>query len=154
MGCNLICCQYLYVRNIKFNFDSNSATIELVEQPSNTAFNINYKIVIISLAIGFLNGFFGGGGGMLCVPFLKKFYKLEDKVAHATTMFIMLPLSLISSILYWNKMGGFNFKYLYIICGVVLGGVVGALLLKKLSNKALNIMFSIVIIIGGIRMIF
>ena len=142
------------MKNIKFNFDKNGTTIEVLGKVDSSEQKISYIIVIISVVIGFLNGFFGGGGGMLCVPFLKNFYNLEDKVAHATTLFIMLPLSIISSMLYWNKIGGLNFKYLYTIGGVVIGGIVGALLLKKLSNKALNIVFSIVIIFGGIRMLF
>jgi uncharacterized membrane protein YfcA len=38
--------------------------------------------------------------------------------------------------------------------GFVLGGVIGALLLKKINNIILRIVFNIVIIAGGIRLLF
>ena len=31
--------------------------------------------VIIGIVVGTLNGFFGGGGGMFCVPMLENFLK-------------------------------------------------------------------------------
>ena len=142
------------MRNIKIGIDKSGASIELLSKSSSCDSNLSFKIIAISVTIGFLNGFFGGGGGMICVPLLKHFYKLEDKVAHATTLFVMLPLSIISAIVYWNKMGDFSFKYLYMISGVIVGGVIGAMLLKKLSNKAINIIFGIIIVLGGIRMLF
>ena len=48
----------------------------------------------------------------------------------------------------------FKSEYLGIIIGVILGGIVGSLTLKKISNKAINIIFCIIIIYGGIRMLF
>ena len=41
---------------------------------------------------GFINGFFGGGGGMVCVPVLTGALKLSQKQAHATAIFFILPL--------------------------------------------------------------
>ena len=43
--------------------------------------------------------FFGGGGGMVCVPILQKVLFLESKQAHATAIAVIFPLSLIVSIL-------------------------------------------------------
>lgn len=123
-------------------------------------FNNNHKpshrpmilSVIIGLCVGVVNGFFGGGGGMICVPALSKIYGLEDKVAHATTLFVMLPLSIISAVIYVIKGNAFHSNMISIILGVIIGGILGSILLKKLSNKAINIIFSIIIIYGGIRM--
>ena len=37
--------------------------------------------VFLAALIGCVNGFFGGGGGMLCVPFLEKIVKLPTQKA-------------------------------------------------------------------------
>ena len=55
-------------------------------------------LIIIGLFIGFVNGFWGGGGGMICVPTLSMILGLEEKESHATTILIMLPLSIASLI--------------------------------------------------------
>ena len=52
------------------------------------------------LGIGLLGGFFGSGGGILAVALLQK-QGLESRRAHATSIAIILPLSLISLIVYW-----------------------------------------------------
>ena len=56
--------------------------------------------VILGLIIGFINGFFGGGGGMVVVPLLTKHYKLEQKEAQATAIAVMLPICIASAIIY------------------------------------------------------
>ena len=59
--------------------------------------------VLVGCFVGFINGFFGGGGGMIAVPTLAKFYDLEEKKAHATSIAVILPLSIASSIIYLFK---------------------------------------------------
>ncbi|MBE5738486.1 MAG: sulfite exporter TauE/SafE family protein [Clostridiales bacterium] len=103
--------------------------------------------------IGFINGFWGGGGGMVCVPLLTHVIMLPEKKAHATTLLIMLPLSIASLVVY---IYGGNMQWwnaLKIGLGFVVGGYVGALLLKKISNVWLCAIFSIVIIVGGLKLI-
>ena len=34
-----------------------------------------FKLILSGLTIGIVNGFFGGGGGMICVPLLEKILK-------------------------------------------------------------------------------
>ena len=43
-----------------------------------------FLIVIFGAVTGFINGFFGGGGGMIVVPVMTILLKIEQKVAHAT----------------------------------------------------------------------
>ena len=62
----------------------------------------NWLVIILSGAfIGFVNGFWGGGGGMICVPVLSNIFKLPEKKAHATAILVMLPLSLSSLVVYY-----------------------------------------------------
>ena len=114
------------------------------------------KVVAIfgGLIIGLINGFFGGGGGMLCVPLLKQGMKLEAKKAHATAILAILPISAVSLIIYMIgdhlllKEGSITAG------GVVAGGLFGALLLGKLPTKAVGIIFSMLMIAAGIKLLF
>ena len=42
-------------------------------------------ILLFGALIGLINGFFGGGGGMVVVPLLNKLFKMEQKKAQART---------------------------------------------------------------------
>lgn len=116
------------------------------------------KIIIIGLIsgifIGFINGFFGGGGGMLVVPILSFLFLLPEKEAHATAIFIILPLCVISSVIYIIQGSIDWLQLLYSSIGFIIGGVLGALLLKKMNNKVLKIIFSLVMIGAGIKLFF
>ena len=109
--------------------------------------------VIVGIIIGFANGFFGGGGGMLCVPLLIYILSLPDKKAHATALLIMLPISLVSIIVYCMNLS-IDFKITgLVMVGSIVGGVVGSLLLKKLSNVWIRAIFAFIMIFAGIKMI-
>ena len=110
-------------------------------------------MLLIGCFIGFINGFWGGGGGMVCVPTLTSLLGVADKKAHATTLLIMLPLSIASFIVYMLK-GNIEWATAGVVTGgFVLGGIAGALLLKKINNIVLRIVFSLVIIAGAIKML-
>ena len=109
--------------------------------------------LITGAIIGFVNGFWGGGGGMICVPLLQNVIKLPEKKAHATTLLIMLPLSIASLVVYLFSGNLPIVDALKIGVGFVVGGVGGANILKKISNKWLGYLFSIIIIIGGVKML-
>ena len=113
----------------------------------------NILLLIGGAAIGFLNGFFGGGGGMVAVPLFTSFIKLENKKAHATAIATILPLSIVSGIIYLTKGIEFTPVFLYVGAGVVAGGIIGALLLKKLSNKILPLIFYSLMVGAGVCMV-
>ena len=114
---------------------------------------IMFSLVIGGVA-GFLNGLFGGGGGMVVVPLLMWMLKFESKVAHATAILIILPLSITSG-LFYASFGNLDVSVLLPAgVGVIGGGVAGAFLLKKLSSKWVVVIFSIVMAIAGAKMLF
>ena len=101
---------------------------------------------------GIANGLFGSGGGMLSVPLLEN-TNLEAKKAHASSIAITLPLSVISTIIYSVK-GHINYPLaLKFIPLGLLGAIVGSWLLKRISNKLLKKIFGVILIISGIRML-
>ena len=111
-------------------------------------------VVFFGLLIGFVNGFLGGGGGMICVPILTFCLKLKDKVAHATAILIMLPISLASSLVYIFNSTFELVGTLLVTGGSVVGGVIGSLLLTKLSNRIIRAIFALIMVAAGIRMLF
>ncbi len=143
---------------MKFDIDNDNkgdgiiASMEVGDKPKPAKNNIFLKLIMGAI-IGSINGFWGGGGGMLCVPLLTQGIKLPEKKAHATTLLIMLPLSIASLVVYILK-GSMEFNNaMGIGIGFVFGGILGALILKKISNVWLNLIFGVIIIVGGVKLL-
>lgn len=114
----------------------------------------NCSVVVLSAFVGFVNGFFGGGGGMLLVPMLEKVLKVPVKKSHATAIAIILPVSVAGAITYLIS-GYFDLApFLGVSGGCVAGGVAGALLLKKLPSGAVGVAFSLIMIGVAVKLIF
>ena len=112
------------------------------------------KKYIPAVFVGFVNGFFGGGGGLICVPTLEKIYKVDTKTAHATTVAIMLPLSIASSIIYIISNAGINFAFAgAVTAGSIIGGLFGAFALKKCKGAFVRWLFIAILFVAGVRMI-
>lgn len=111
------------------------------------------NILIFGVLIGIINGFFGGGGGMVVVPLLNKMFGMEQKKAQATALFVILPISLVSTIVYMVK-NSINFMSGWpVILGIVGGGIVGAQLLNGFSNNKLKGVFILFMLLGGVVML-
>ena len=104
--------------------------------------------------IGFINGFFGGGGGMIAVPVLENFFGFDQKNSHATSIAVILPITIASAIIY--LVGGKIDWAILGVCtaGVCGGGLLGAMLLKKTQNKVVGYIFCLVMLVAGVRMLF
>ena len=116
----------------------------------------NVLLIVVGSVTGLINGFFGGGGGMLVVPMLALLLGLEQKKAHATAIAVIFPITLVSAGIYLFG-GSFNMPFysaLFTLIGVTLGGVVGALALKKISNTTLVKAFAVVMLVAGVKMLF
>ena len=109
--------------------------------------------IVGGLLVGLVNGFLGGGGGMIVVPILNFLIGLEDKKSHATAILVILPITISSVIVYFLNNEIDFIKCLYSGLGFIVGGILGALLLKKINNKVLRVLFSIIMIIAGIKML-
>lgn len=110
-------------------------------------------ILLFGALIGVINGFFGGGGGMVVVPLLTKMFKMEQKKAQATALFVILPISLVSTIVYMC-FHSVDFKTGWpVILGIVAGGVIGATMLNKLNNKVVKGIFIFFMLLGGVMML-
>ncbi len=114
----------------------------------------NILIAIASSFVGMINGLLGAGGGSLVVPLYESGMNLEAKKAHATAIATMLPICIVSGIIY--LVGG-KFDYVsgsVVTAGVILGGVLGSMLLKVVKNDLLSLVFYFLMIYAGIKMLF
>jgi len=116
-------------------------------------------ILSISSAVsGIMNGFIGTGGGIILYFTLKFLNRLENndidmKNIMAAIISVVIPMSLISSIIYMIK-GNVIYKELLLYTpAALIGGITGALLLDKLKFKIIKKLFAVMIIYSGIRMI-
>lgn len=123
---------------------------------SKQALSVKKKILMCfcSVFIGVVNGLFGAGGGMLAVPCLTYIGQLDEKSAHATAIAAILPLCLVSAIVYALKESCQNEVILPVVIGVTAGGIFGALLLKKLSSDVVSFVFYALMTFAGFKMIF
>ncbi len=110
------------------------------------------KLYMGAAAIGFVNGLFGAGGGMLAVPLLKK-SGMGERLAHRSSLLLILPLTVFSVFLYYldGKIALSN-AFDYLIPGAV-GALIGTFLIAKLPAKLLKGSFSLLLIYSGIRML-
>lgn len=142
------------MKNINFRINENCVFVETntFKKEKQSKFLLLW-LILSGLVIGWINGFWGGGGGMVCVPVLISILKLPEKSAHATALLIMLPLSICSFVVYLLKGSIDVMMAVQVGAGFVLGGATGAILLKNMSNVILRIVFAGVIIAGGLKLI-
>lgn len=115
------------------------------------AVNQRKQYIVAGALAGLVCGFFGAGGGIVLVPLLISWIKLEPKQAFATSVFIVFPMSLLSAALYLlqNRVDfGLALPYL---CGGFAGGIVCGRVYKKLPAPLLRRLFGALLVAGGVR---
>ena len=110
------------------------------------------KPIASGIAVGFVNGIFGAGGGMIAVPLLKK-NGLDQKSAHANAVAVILPITVISAAFYLAK-GYVSFadSISFVPSGLI-GAIIATFALQKFSNKLLQKTFAAFMIYAGIRLL-
>lgn len=111
------------------------------------------KLIAGGFLVGVINSLFGAGGGMIAVPLLTS-HGLSQKEAQATAVSVILPLTVITTIIYFIQ-GNLNISEAvpYILPGII-GAVIGSFVLKMLPDKVLKKIFALFMIWAGARMIF
>lgn len=100
---------------------------------------------------GFSNGFFGAGGGMVLVPLLLGWGRLEEKKAFATSVAVILPVCMVSCAVYWWKgLLDFGAALPFLISGAV-GGWLGSRWYGRVSGTLLRRAFAALTVYGGIK---
>lgn len=112
------------------------------------------KKMIIGLLAGIICGLFGTGGGLILVPAFIYILKIENKKARATSLCCMLTMVITSSIFYY-KSNYINWE-IGILCatGGIIGGYLGAKILKVVPDFVLKIISIIFFIYAFYSMTF
>ena len=109
------------------------------------------KCSLIGAAAGIVNGIFGAGGGMILVPLLSKWAGLDYKAALATSVAVILPVSISSALVYIFG-HGFDFtSALPYALGGLLGGFIGGRIFKNVPVKWMRRIFALFVIYGGVK---
>lgn len=108
---------------------------------------------LTGLIAGILNGLLGAGGGMVVVPSLSK-AGLDQQKAHATSICVILPICIVSGILYLSSNRVAISDAMPYLGWGVLGSIIGTIILQKIHPKLLKKLFAILMIWAAYRMVF
>ena len=112
-----------------------------------------WKCLLAGLAAGFVNGFFGAGGCMVLVPLLIWLVGLPDKLAFSSAISIILPLCVVSLVIYGrHDMLPLSDALPYLLGGAG-GGVLAGLWFQKVPAKWLHLALGALILLGGVRLL-
>ena len=109
-------------------------------------------IGLLAVLAGAVNGFLATGGGiilMLALSLVPTDSENALRDRFATVIAVILPLSLISALMYDDAID-LSAASPYILPGII-GGVVGALLLDRLSVNIVKRLFAVMVIWAGIN---
>ena len=112
-----------------------------------------WKCLLAGLAAGFVNGFFGAGGGMVLVPLLIWLVGLPDKLAFSSAISIILPLCVVSLVIYGRHDMLPLSDALPSLLGGAGGGVLAGLWFQKVPAKWLHLALGALILLGGVRLL-
>lgn len=111
------------------------------------------KLYLIGAAAGVLNGLLGAGGGLVVVPMLLAL-SINPQKAHATSIAIILPLSLFSIAI--SLISGAYVDWLMLLKLIpagLIGAAVGGMLLPKIKGIWLTKIFGAIMIYSGLRIL-
>lgn len=109
------------------------------------------RLLVTGALAGLANGFFGAGGGLFLVPLLSGWAGLEERRAFATSVAVILPLSVVSVIVYLQKGDIRVLENLPYLVGGAAGGVIAGKVFQKVEMVWLRRVFGVLILYGGIR---
>lgn len=111
------------------------------------------KWALTGVGAGTVCGFFGGGGGMLAVPFLQK-SGLSSRQVFATSLGVILPMTVVSLAVALFRDGlDWGVAWPYLLGGAV-GGLVGGRFLKSIPTLWLHRIFGVLLLWGGVKAVF
>lgn len=110
------------------------------------------SILLVGLGAGFLSGIFGVGGGILIVPGLVFFAKMDQRRAHGTSLAAVLPISIASLVTYWSHDHVDWHVAFWLAIGAVAGAILGTKLLKTARHDMLSYGFAVLLIVSAIRL--
>ena len=116
---------------------------------------VNIVYLIVGGITGIFGGVFGLGGGIIIIPVLVYFFKMNQHQAQGTTLAALVPpIGLLAAIKYYQA-GHVNVKIAALIAvGFFVGGYFGADIAQRISEPMLKRYFGIFLAAAGMYMYF
>jgi uncharacterized membrane protein YfcA len=114
---------------------------------------LSWRTWLAGVLTGIVNGMFGAGGGLIAIVTLKRICSLDEHSAHAATIGLILPLSVVSVAVYFaGSVIDLN-AALLVALGALPGGAAGAWLLGKLRAVWVNRILCLFMFAAALRML-
>ncbi len=112
-----------------------------------------FKLTISGLVAGIFSGLLGVGGGIIMIPIMVSYFNLSQHQAHATSLAVIVPTAITSSIIYGFH-GQLDFPIaINLAAGSILGAAIGAKTMVKIPADQLKRIFGILLVLVGLRMV-
>ncbi|MDE7071035.1 MAG: sulfite exporter TauE/SafE family protein [Clostridia bacterium] len=109
-------------------------------------------LLILAGIVGGIIGGMGMGGGTLLIPILTIFLDVPQKNAQAINLVAFIPMAIIVTIINIKRKGIDYKSVLLVATPALITSVISALLVKRISSKALSVGFAVFLIILGVIM--
>ncbi|MDE5654182.1 MAG: sulfite exporter TauE/SafE family protein [Clostridia bacterium] len=109
-------------------------------------------LLILAGIVGGIIGGMGMGGGTLLIPILTIFLDVPQKNAQAINLVAFIPMAIIVTIINIKRKGIDYKSVLLVATPALITSIISALLVKKISSKALSVGFAVFLIILGVIM--
>ncbi len=111
----------------------------------------NWPARIAGGAAGLANGLFGGGGGMVFLPVLSRWGRLEQRKLYATCVGAIFPVCLTSAAIYLLRGSVMLSAAAPYLAGGLIGGWLGGKLYGKVPTGLLRLLFAAFLFYAGAR---
>jgi uncharacterized membrane protein YfcA len=112
-----------------------------------------WVFVVLGIGAGLMGGALGLGGGTLIVPTLVLVCSYGQKSAQGTALAVMVPMALVGALRYWRN-PAIEIHALtvgLIICGALVGVLIGTELASRLPAHILKKIFAAVLVMIAIK---
>jgi uncharacterized membrane protein YfcA len=111
------------------------------------------QVIAVGLVSGFLSGIFGVGGGILIVPALVLVLRIDQRLAHGTSLAAVIPIAVSGTLGYTlDDKIDWSASVCLAVGAAAIGAVVGTHLLHVLPRRGLALAFAGVLALTAVRM--
>ncbi len=108
---------------------------------------------VIGLIGGVASGMFGIGGGIVMVPAMIFFLKLEPLVAVGTSLLVIVPTAIVGSAQHL-RFDNIDWRIaLLLIPTALVGGWIGPQIAEAISGLALKRAFAVLLLLAGVKLL-
>lgn len=113
-----------------------------------------WSLAAVGTVAGAFSGLFGVGGGTVIVPMLIAFFAYGDRMATGTSLAAIIVIALLAAAMQGGIYGNVDVETGLILVGpAMLGVVAGTAIQQRIPEKAVSLLFAILLIGVGVEMI-